>query len=1496
MLDNSVIRLEVRSGSVSIIPGQHYQAYDSVTVVDGSGSLGEQPYVAVREGNDLVLLYADGTEVVLQDYFLGDTLFSMDGLGGVIELPADMAPIGMIDGKALYAFGGSSDAAGSILANSSTFSPLEPLLVDESTGAALIGDGGNLGLALGGLGAGGVGLALMGGGSGGDALPFFAAPSGGGSNSNTVISGSFVAGPVIPGNGLVVDIYDSNGKLIEAGIPLDADGSFSVTLKGTIPNVIAIMRDTNIDPDYRDEATGSDIDLNANLAGIGAGDPQPNGTTRVSLNINPVTTVAARLAGVGPDGTIPEGGISSEEIAESIQKVEDSFGLEDMNGVVPKDIFDEDFNDTDGDIDEGENYGQVLAMLSGKDKLNQGDPDATIEEFVSAIDDAGDDSSQAQSDVRTKLLEGAREFEFNNQGQTENEADLLRAPSLGVERTPEVDGEGETAEPEFSALLEDSLEGTSTGDDPNPNAETIEGFQTLVDTSGAAQDLAALEAGADIPQDVADQLTEENLSALGLTGLAEPSPYLAGFLEALRDAEPEGADTVAELQALLDEVIADLFSTSVEQVDGNVAIDLPAGAETATVSYTPAGADASVDLVLTRDESDAWVLPGDAPEGTEVDADGNLTIPNSALEDGTDVTVTVADAAGNAADATLTGVDNTAPVDPTVEQVDGDVVVGLPTDAETATVSYVPDGATEAVDLEIERNADTGEWESASGDPLPTDFALVGDELTIANSALEDGTDVTVTVADAAGNAAEATLTGVDSAAPAAPTINEGITDQANTVSGTGEAGATVTVREGTTEIGSTTVWTDGNWSFVAASPITDGAELTATQTDPAGNVSEPSAAVTTFTDTDGDGVANTSDTDDDGDTPDPVEVEVIDRLIAVEADSSGPIETTIPGTTGPEPSLITFSGNGARSTTSGFRYPEGSNEANVGDTYTLAFDQPITDIKLFLDNMILGTNIGNFTVTYDDGSTASDLVPTVSQANDFNAPRAGGSLTGLGAFTENGFNAVGDIEGTPDASSTQPNDAQAAGTVSFAGLDANKSISEISWEVTGLTSAVNAETGIGGFVTPIISYDRDPAAFELPDTTEAATESESILSYPAQDPAVNMDIASPSPGYSSSTTTDNSSGSLIDITATAPGESGNLIDTGAGAGVGTVSFFNYRAEVVGNETVEDLSIGISITDFDDGLYVEIDDVVIVSFDASDYAGLDSMAGYDSDGDVAFGFPWAPFNGEGDPELVVDLVNGTVQLLVTESDGTTRSDIFAAMLNDGFDATPNAVPTVDATSPEGVTIGTAFQNSNTNTDDPGSIGVQTITVTGEFGNAADVDVDGIDNWLDIDSDNDGIWDKYEGATDSDGDGVADYRDTDSNGATAGDDRSLASLDTTGVAALESGTPNTDGFILLSEAVSLDLTGPNVDVTDLEYIDMNDGANAQTMTVDETSLIALTDADNELIIVGDSNDTVDASGFEDTGKDQSIQGQTFDIYEASNGATLIIDEEITVTLA
>jgi hypothetical protein len=81
--------------------------------------------------------------------------------------------------------------------------------------------------------------------------------------------------------------------------------------------------------------------------------------------------------------------------------------------------------------------------------------------------------------------------------------------------------------------------------------------------------------------------------------------------------------------------------------------------------------------------------------------------------------------------------------------------------------------------------------------------------------------------------------------------------------------------------------------------------------------------------------------------------------------------------------------------------------------------------------------------------------------------------------------------------------------------------------------------------------------------------------------------------------------------------------------------------------------------------------------------------------------------------------------------------------------------------------------------------------------------------------------------------------------------------------------------------------------------MEDGGNAQTVTLNASDLIALTDANNTLIIIGeagDTGDTVNASGFEDTGKDISIENKVYDIYQQVGGdATLIIDDDITVNL-
>ena len=77
--------------------------------------------------------------------------------------------------------------------------------------------------------------------------------------------------------------------------------------------------------------------------------------------------------------------------------------------------------------------------------------------------------------------------------------------------------------------------------------------------------------------------------------------------------------------------------------------------------------------------------------------------------------------------------------------------------------------------------------------------------------------------------------------------------------------------------------------------------------------------------------------------------------------------------------------------------------------------------------------------------------------------------------------------------------------------------------------------------------------------------------------------------------------------------------------------------------------------------------------------------------------------------------------------------------------------------------------------------------------------------------------------------------------------------------------------------------------------MRDGANVQVVILNEAEVINLTDVNNEFILIGDGNDSVTATGFVDTGRDQSIDRRSFSIYEAGT-ATLFIEDEIgTITL-
>ncbi|WP_407640363.1 Ig-like domain-containing protein, partial [Acinetobacter piscicola] len=66
--------------------------------------------------------------------------------------------------------------------------------------------------------------------------------------------------------------------------------------------------------------------------------------------------------------------------------------------------------------------------------------------------------------------------------------------------------------------------------------------------------------------------------------------------------------------------------------------------------------------------------------------------------------------------------------------------------------------------------------------------------------------------------------------------------DTTPTITGKGEPGATVEVSDNGKPLGTTTVDSTGNWTFTPDTPLTDGPhEITTTQTDPAGNTSDPS-------------------------------------------------------------------------------------------------------------------------------------------------------------------------------------------------------------------------------------------------------------------------------------------------------------------------------------------------------------------------------------------------------------------------------------------------------------------------------------------------------------------------------------------------------------------------------------------------------------------------------------------------------------------------------
>ncbi|WP_053360998.1 Ig-like domain-containing protein [Bacillus sp. FJAT-27251] len=202
----------------------------------------------------------------------------------------------------------------------------------------------------------------------------------------------------------------------------------------------------------------------------------------------------------------------------------------------------------------------------------------------------------------------------------------------------------------------------------------------------------------------------------------------------------------------------------------------------------------------------------------KADSTGNFKLTIKPIKAGSKLTFTARDAAGNVSKATtVTVADKTAPSAPKVNPVDdNDKSVSGKTEAGASVT--IKRGTTLLGTVKADS---TGYY-----------------KLTV--TPIKAGSKLTVTAKDAAGNVSkDTTVTVADKTPPAAPKINT-LDDNDKSISGKTEAGASVTIKRGTTLLGTVKADSTGYYKLTVT-PIKAGTVVTVTAKDAAGNVSKAS-------------------------------------------------------------------------------------------------------------------------------------------------------------------------------------------------------------------------------------------------------------------------------------------------------------------------------------------------------------------------------------------------------------------------------------------------------------------------------------------------------------------------------------------------------------------------------------------------------------------------------------------------------------------------------
>ncbi|MBG4980228.1 BapA prefix-like domain-containing protein [Pseudomonas aeruginosa] len=641
--------------------------------------------------------------------------------------------------------------------------------------------------------------------------------------------GSSVSGNAEPGATVGVDT-DGDGQP-DTTVVVGPDGSFEVPLNPPLTNgetVTVIVTDpagnsstpvTAEAPDFPDapQVNASNGSVLSGTAEAGVtivitdGNGNPIGQTSADANGNWSFTPGSQL----PDGTVvnvvardaagnssPATSITVDGVAPSAPVVEPSNGSELSGTAEPGSSV----TLTDGN---GNPIGQTTADANGNWSFTPSTPlpDGTVVNVV-ARDAAGNSSSPAS--VTVDAVAPATPVVNPSNGTT---LSGTAEPGATVTLT---DGNGN---PIGQVIAAGSGNWSFTPGTPLPNGTVVNA--TASDPSGNASPPASVTVDAVAP---ATPVVNPS-NGTTLSGTAEP-----GATVTLTDGNGNP----------IGQVTADgsgnwSFTPSTPLANGTV---VNATATDASGNTSP-GSSVTVDSVAPAtplvNPSNGTTLSGTAEPGAPVtltdgsgnpigqvtaDGSGNWSFtPSTPLADGTVVNATATDPAGNTSGQGSTTVEGVAPATPTVNLSNGSSLSGT---AEPGSTVILTDGNGNPI---AEVTADgSGNWTYTPSTPIA------------------NGTVVNVVAQDAAGNSSPPATVTVDSSAPPAPVINP---SNGVVISGTAEAGATVTLTDGNgNPIGQATADGSGNWSFTPGTPLANGTVIVATATDPTGNTG-PQAATT---------------------------------------------------------------------------------------------------------------------------------------------------------------------------------------------------------------------------------------------------------------------------------------------------------------------------------------------------------------------------------------------------------------------------------------------------------------------------------------------------------------------------------------------------------------------------------------------------------------------------------------------------------------------------